>query len=64
MEQWSHLKKQIQQWSKCQITDEEFYIYLTTHDFELDADKRVVALFVAQHDGGEWTHAIYHRNSL
>lgn len=61
MEAWPQLKEQIKQWSKLQITDDEFYEYLTTHEFELDADKRVVDIFIKQHDGKEWTHPIYHR---
>lgn len=63
METWNDLKAQIKLWSGCNITDDEFYNYLTMHDFELDADKRVVALFIAEHDGNEWSHAIYHRMS-
>ena len=61
METWADLKVQIKAWSKLEITDDQFYCYLTTHSFELAADQRVVDLFIAQHDGGEWSHAIYHR---
>lgn len=61
METWNDLKAQIKLWSSCSISDDDFYTYLTMHDFELDADKRVVDLYIASHDGNEWSHAIYHR---
>lgn len=61
MQTWAEFRVQIQSWAKQEITDDEFYGYLTTSEFECDADRRVAAIFIRQHDGGEWTHAIYHR---
>jgi hypothetical protein len=61
METWSELRKHICQWSHHEITDEEFYCYLRDSVFELDADRRVANIYIIQHDGGEWSHAIYHR---
>ena len=61
MESWPQLKEQIRQWSKCVTSDEDFYNYLKSSVFELDADRRVADLFIIEHDNGEWSHAIYHR---
>ena len=61
METWNELKQKITQWSKLEITDDEFHCYLINSVFDSAADQRVVDIFVKQHDNGEWTHAIYHR---
>jgi hypothetical protein len=60
METWKELREKIGQWSRVDITDDEFYCYLINHVFDA-ADTRVVAIFIGQHDRGEWSHAIYHR---
>lgn len=64
MEGWSQFKAVIGQWSRFEITDDQFYQYLITSEFECAADRRVAALFITQHDGGEWTHSIYHRKAV
>jgi len=61
METWDQFKVKITEWSKLCITDDEFYCYLVTSTFEKAGDQRVAALFIKQHDNGEWSHAIYHR---
>lgn len=61
METWACFRERIQQWSKLQITDQQFYDYLINSTFECNADRRVADIFILQHDGGEWSHAVYHR---
>jgi hypothetical protein len=64
MQTWCHFREQISAWAKLQITDEQFYAYLVESTFECDSDKRVAAIFIKQHDNGEWSHPIYHRNKV
>jgi hypothetical protein len=61
VETWTELREKIGQWSKLEITDDQFYCYLVSSIFDSAADARVVAIFIGQHDRGEWSHAIYHR---
>lgn len=61
METWCEFRLMIGKWSHSEITDDQFYAYLVNSTFEKEGDKRVADLFITQHDGGEWTHAIYHR---
>lgn len=61
METWEQFKVVITSWAVCDITDEEFYTYLVDAEFENPADRRLANIFIKQHDGGEWSHAIYHR---
>lgn len=60
METWDDFKCAIKKWSRLEIDDTEFYQYLITSEFN-PIDQRLVDVFILQHDGGEWTHAIYHR---
>jgi len=61
METWDQFKEVIKDWATLTITDDEFYCYLKTSVFEKAADRRLADIFIKQHDGGEWSHAIYHR---
>lgn len=61
MQTWSQFRLIIKQWAGLEISDQEFYDYLIGSEFESAADQRVANIFIAQHDGGEWSHAIYHR---
>lgn len=63
METWDNFKCMIKQWSRLEITDQEFYCYLLNSDFDCQADRRLANIFIKQHDGGEWNHPIYHRVS-
>ena len=62
MESWEEFRAVIHTWAVCEITDEQFYAYLIDSTFTA-ADRRVADIFIKQHDGGEWSHSIYHRNS-
>ncbi len=61
MENWDQFKTVIKQWSRLEMTDGAFYKYLTDSVFENPADRVLADIFIKQHDGGEWSHAIYHR---
>jgi hypothetical protein len=61
METWEQFRCVIQAWARLEVTDATFYAYLTDTVFEDTADRRLADIFIKQHDGGEWSHAIYHR---
>lgn len=60
MIKWDIFKDFITRWSKLQITDDEFYKFLTTAELS-PPDRRLADIFIKQHDCGEWSHDIYHR---
>jgi hypothetical protein len=62
METWEQFRVVIRKWARFEITDDQFYTYLVVTIFAYDADRRLADIFIAQHDGGEWSHSIYHRN--
>jgi hypothetical protein len=61
MENWCSFRSMIGQWARLQISDDQFYDYLVTSEFEAAGDRRLADIYIARHDGGEWSHAIYHR---
>lgn len=56
---WECFKDTMQQWTLVEITDDQWYEFLSTSDFA-ESERRLANVFLKKREEGYWNASYYH----